>query len=136
MKKIMIWMTTVAAITLFSSCSDVFGLDNNTMVEVRINGEGVSDHALKQELEQTVKLTLNDIASGRDFAAEWQSLDESVATIDENGIVTPIAVGEVKITGQIKNTPIVNGDYVMVTVVYPSLHIHMVDDNLEQSLAE
>ncbi len=136
MKKMMMVMALVAAMTLFSACSDVFGLDNDTLVEVRINGEGVSNHAVKMELGKTLKLTLNEIASDREFEAVWESLDERIATVDENGIVTPLAIGEVKITGKIKNAAETIGDYVMVTVVYSSLKIHVIDDNLEQSVAE
>jgi len=136
MKKMIMLMAIVAAITLFSACSDVFGLDNDTLVEVRINGEGVSNHAVKIELGKPLKLTLNEIASDREFEAVWESLDERIATIDANGIVTPVTTGEVKITGYIKNATTPIGDYIMATVVHPSLDINIIDDNLEQSLAE
>lgn len=76
----------------------------------------------------TPKITPANISVGID----WTSSDNNVATVDGNGLVTPLSIGETTITATIKGTAVSSSCIVKVTTVEGSLtfteaYIGMVD---------
>ena len=116
-------------VALFSACSTQ---DNAIWWGDVPNIQGARNHAAVLELGKTLQLTATT-ADGK--AVEWASSDEGVATVDQTGLVTPVALGEATITVYPKETDgVANANYVVVTVVDAS--IGFVDDQIDQSEAE
>lgn len=115
--------------TLLSSCENK---DNAIWWSDVPYIDGTQNHAAVLELGQTLQLSATT-ADGK--AVVWESSDESVATVDQNGLVTAIALGEATITVYPKEYEgVANGNYIVVTVVNNS--IGFVDDEIDQSEAE
>ena len=115
-------------VTMISSCSEN---DNSIWWSDIPYIYGAENHAATIELEQTLQLS----ASPTDKGLDWKSSNESVATVDENGLVTAVGLGEATITVYPKDIETAaNGNYVIVTVVDKS--IGFVDDQIDQSEAE
>ena len=134
MKKNMI-SKLVAALVLLTAATLLSGCDNKDN-EIWWSDvpyiDGAQNHAATIELGQTLQLSATT-ADGK--AVVWESSDESVATVDQNGLVTAIALGEATITVYPKEYEgVVNGNYIVVTVVNNS--IGFVDDEIDQSEAE
>ncbi len=98
---------------LWSSCVDIgtsgwdttFGygrLDIGRLVnKVSVTGVTISEQSLELNLDahQTSKLTATvQPADATNKDVLWMSLDESVATVDQSGVVTPVSVGECDVT--------------------------------------
>ena len=134
MKKNMI-SKLVAALVLLTAATLLSGCDNKDN-EIWWSDvpyiDGTQNHAAVLELGQTLQLSATT-ADGK--AVVWESSDESVATVDQNGLVTAIALGEATITVYPKEYEgAANGNYIVVTVVNNS--IGFVDDGIDQSEAE
>lgn len=132
--KLMVMLSLVASTTVLSSCEVYGSLDNGTFLgDMVITGPGIDNHELTIEMESTVQLYCHEKFSGMNEVV-WKSFDENVATVDQNGVITPIAPGRVRITAYTDTDPVRNGDYVFVTVVGKSLMV--VSDAIDQSLAD
>ena len=134
MKKNMI-SKLVAALVLLTAATLLSGCDNKDN-EIWWSDVpyvyGAQNHAATIELGQTLQLSAT---TDDGQAVVWESSDESVATVDQNGLVTAIALGEATITVYPKEYEgIANGNYIVVTVVNNS--IGFVDDEIDQSEAE
>ena len=94
--------------------------------------DGAKNHAAILELGKTLQLSATT-TDGQ--AVKWESSDESVATVDQTGLVTPVALGETTITAFPKVFEyFCNGNYVVVTVI--DTKVGFVDDAIDQSEAE
>ena len=116
-------------VTMFSACSTqenaIWWSDVPTI-------QGAQNHAAVLELGKTLQLSATT-ADGK--AVEWASSDERVATVDQTGLVTSVALGETVVSAYPKEIETAaNGNYVIVTVVDAS--IGFVDDQIDQSEAE
>ena len=121
-------LTSVLFAAMLCGCSDQ---DNAIWWSDIVYIYGAEDHAATLELGQTLQLS----ASPSDNGLVWTSNNESVATVDENGLVTAVGLGEAVITVYPKEFEgAANGNYVVVTVVNKS--IEFVDDQIDQSEAE
>lgn len=127
--KLVAALVLLTAATLLSGCDNK---DNEIWWSDVPNIYGAQNHAAMLELGQTLQLSATT-ADGK--AVVWESSDESVATVDQNGLVTAIALGEATITVYPKEYEgAANGNYIVVTVVNNS--IGFVDDEIDQSEAE
>lgn len=134
MKKNMI-SKLVAALVLLTAATLLSGCDNKDN-EIWWSDvpyiDGTQNHAAVLELGQTLQLSATT-ADGK--AVKWESSNPEVATVDQNGLVTAIALGEATITVYPKEYEgVANGNYIVVTVVNNS--IGFVDDGIDQSEAE
>lgn len=66
--------------------------------KVRVKSAELSDKKLVLRVENGYALSLN----GSLAEAEWNSSNEAVATVNENGFISPLAVGSAKITAKIQ----------------------------------
>ncbi len=88
--------------------------DNNVVAEREIivkDAIDITDLAIKFEEENmvighTFKVTATTTPTGGNQQLEWTSSDDTIATVDANGKVTPLAVGTVTITCKVKNKAI------------------------------
>ena len=130
MSKICRTLVVISMIALFGACANPDNYLWWSDVE-SISGAGVQDHKGVMELGQSLQLT----AMSKDKSVEWTSSNESVATVDQNGVVTALSLGETTIRVYPKDVETAaNGNYVVITVKNKS--IPFVDDALDQALAE
>ena len=61
------------------------------------NADGTTSEIPAEEVKVGSTLELNIETTEIDDTFEWRSSDESVATVDENGVVTALKAGSVKI---------------------------------------
>lgn len=114
------------------------GCDNEDVwaypVLVRGDGVNINTHELTIEKGKTLQLTAQRdlVTHGQGMA--WKSSDPEIATVDQNGLLTAIKAGEVKITAYTTGGKVSDEGYLFVTVVNPSVGV--VDDQLDQSDAE
>lgn len=75
-------------------------VDNTAPVPVvDVTGVDVTPETAEILIPNTIALTANIMPSNAtDQSGIWESSDETIATVDANGVVTPVAVGEVTIT--------------------------------------
>lgn len=59
----------------------------------------------KLNVGETSQLTIVATPEGADTSVTWSSADESIATVDENGLVTAVSAGKVRITATSKVKP-------------------------------
>lgn len=59
----------------------------------------------KLNVGETSQLTIVATPEGADTSVTWTSADESIATVDENGLVTAVSAGKVRITATSKVKP-------------------------------
>ena len=101
MKKFAVKLTAVFFVLMFAFSSvfaaTVYAVDENSSE----NGEAVVNHALvlkSDHLSVTERKTIQMTASVTNVDTQpqifWSSSDESVATVDENGVVKGVSVGE------------------------------------------
>ena len=75
-------------------------------VKVPLNGINLSETDVTLNRPETVDLdvTLDPVdATVEDNTVEWTSTDEKVATVDENGVVTPVAPGTTYIKAKVED---------------------------------
>ena len=124
-------VAVVMAPLALSSCDNE---DNWAVEQVVIKGEGISNKMGTIEVGQTLQLKAvrNFFVNGQGLA--WKSSDESVATVDQNGLVRAVGVGEVIITAY--TTGASESDSGEITLYVVNLGFGFVDDQLDQSEAE
>lgn len=129
--KIIMAVAVVMAPLALSSCDNE---DNWAVEQVVIKGEGISNKMGTIEVGQTLQLKAvrNFFVNGQGLA--WKSSDESVATVDQNGLVRAVGVGEVIITAY--TTGASESDSGEITLYVVNLGFGFVDDQLDQSEAE
>mgnify|MGYP002627220482 CR=1 FL=1 len=127
--KLVAAVVLMAAAALVSGCSNA---DNGLLWSDVPTIQGAQNHAAVLELGSTLQLSATT-TDGK--AVVWESSDERVATVDQTGLVTPVALGEAVITAYPKEYETIgNGNYVVVTVV--DTKVGFVDDQIDQSEAE
>ena len=129
--KILMAVALVVAPLAMSSCDNE---DNWAEEQVVIKGEGISNKMGTIEIGQTLQLkAVRDFfVNGQGLA--WKSSDESVATVDQNGLVKAVAVGEVVITAYTTGAKLSDSGEVTLYVVNQG--IGLIDDQIDQSEAE
>ena len=80
-----------------------------TGLEIHFEGPGALD--IGEQLQLTPVVQVNDV----NFTYEWSSSDETIATVDETGLVTAKSPGEVEITVGIKDE---SSHFTVTLVVY------------------
>ena len=129
--KILMAVAIVLAPLALSSCDNE---DNWLSEAVTISGPGVVHHEVTLEAGQTLQLkaTKGILISGTGFS--WTSSDPAVATVDQNGLVTAIAAGQVTITAATTGSSVISFGSITLNVLGSS--IGLVDDQIDQSEAE
>jgi hypothetical protein len=129
--KILLALGLVVAPFAMSSCDNE---DNWAVEQVVIKGEGIKNKMGTIEIGQTLQLK-----AVRDFFVKgqglaWKSSDESIATVDQNGLVKAVGVGEVVITAYTTGAKLSDSGEVTLYVVNQG--IGLIDDQIDQSEAE
>ena len=129
--KILMAVAIVVAPLALSSCDNE---DNWFGGGVIISGPGGVHHEVTLEAGQTLQLsaTKGALIAGKGFA--WTSSDPAIATVDQNGLVTAIAAGEVTITCSTTGSDVITNGSITIYVLGSS--IALVDDLIDQSEAE
>ena len=129
--KILMAVALVVAPLAMSSCDNE---DNWAEEQVVIKGEGISNKMGTIEIGQTLQLkAVRDFfVNGQGLA--WKSSDESIATVDQNGLVKAVGVGEVVITAYTTGAKLSDSGEVTLYVVNQG--IGLIDDQIDQSEAE
>lgn len=129
--KILMAVALVVAPLAMSSCDNE---DNWAVEQVVIKGEGISNKMGTIEIGQTLQLkAVRDFfVNGQGLA--WKSSDESVATVDQNGLVKAVGVGEVVITAYTTGAKLSDSGEVTLYVVNQGFGL--IDDQIDQSEAE
>lgn len=121
----------VVSLMALNSCSNE---DNYFTEAVSISGPGVNHHAATIELNETLQLRANNgiMVKGEGFV--WESSNPEVATVDQNGLVKAVGLGEtvIKVTTT-GNDVIYNGE-IVVYVLANSIGI--INEEIDQSEAE
>ena len=71
--------------------------------------------------DESSRLSYTTTPAGVSVELEWASSDESVATVSDKGVVTPVGTGEANITATVKNTEIKGACAVKVSRLEESL---------------
>ena len=129
--KILLALGLVVAPFAMSSCDNE---DNWAVEQVVIKGEGIKNKMGTIEIGQTLQLkAVRDFfVNGQGLA--WKSSDESIATVDQNGLVRAIAAGEAIITCSTTGSDVITNGSITIYVLGSS--IALVDDQIDQSEAE
>ena len=129
--KILMAVALVVAPLAMSSCDNE---DNWAEEQVVIKGEGIKNKMGTIEIGQTLQLkAVRDFfVNGQGLA--WKSSDESIATVDQNGLVKAVGVGEVVITAYTTGAKLSDSGEVTLYVVNQG--IGLIDDQIDQSEAE
>ena len=131
--KIIVVIAILATTTLLGSCKEMVAmLDNVSNVDLIVEGKGVWNHSAKVEMGSTLQLSCRGLVY-EDSKISWKSEDESIATVDENGLVTPVATGQVKIMASTQSEYVYQSGYVLVTVIGTSVTL---GDPIDQALAD
>jgi uncharacterized protein YjdB len=129
--KILMAVALVVAPLAMSSCDNE---DNWAGEPILITGEGVHARMLTIEKGNTLQLVAQRdfITHGNGMA--WKSSDPEIATVDQNGVLTAIKVGEVTITAYTTGGKV--SDEGHLTVIVVNTGIGLIDDQIDQSEAE
>lgn len=103
-----------------------------TVSAIPVTNIAMSEASISMQVEGTHQLNATvtpSNATNQDYV--WASLDESVATVDENGLVTAIAVGGTTITATAQDGSGVYGSCTVTVTAKPVAS--NVDDKLENS---
>lgn len=106
-KQTLVALLAVAALALpaLAACSDD---DSGFDTQVTISG----DHSVSEGATLTLQA---ETINGTDAGYTWASDDETVATVDENGVVTGVAAGEAEITATGVDSGVTGRHAVVVT---------------------
>ena len=129
--KIFVALAVVTASLTLGSCSNE---DNFWSTAVSISGTGVANHQATIVKGSTLQLTahLGLLAGGTGY--EWTSTNPEVATVDQNGLVKAVEVGETTIIAETTGCEVTYLGEITIYVVNQSLGL--VDDQIDQSEAE
>lgn len=130
--KIIVAIAIVASTTLLGSCKELAILDNVSNVDMIMVGDGVRNHSAKVELGSTLQLSCRGLVY-EDSKITWKSDNENIATVDENGLVTPVATGMVTIMASTQSEYVYQSGYVVVTVLGTSI---ILGAPIDQSLVD
>lgn len=103
-----------------------------TISAIPVSNIAMSEASISMQVEGTYQLdaTVSPTnATNQDYV--WASLDESIATVDENGLVTAIAVGGTTITATAQDGSGVYGSCTVTVTAKPA--VSNVDDKLVNS---
>lgn len=130
-KKALLTLGVFATAFVLGSCSNE---DNYWTEPVTISGNGVSQHMATIELGTSLQLNAYNglLVAGEGF--EWESSNPEVATIDQNGLVKAVSVGETIITVTTTGSNHTHSGQITVYVV--NIGVGIVDDQIDQSEAE
>lgn len=120
-----------AAAFVLGSCSNE---DNYWAEPVTISGEGVAQHMVTIEIGTQLQLNAYNGLLVAGDGIEWESSNPEVATIDENGLVKAVGVGETIITATTTGSNHTHDGQITVYVV--NIGVGIVDDQKDQSEAE
>ncbi|MCM1987967.1 Ig-like domain-containing protein [Methanococcoides seepicolus] len=94
--------------------------ENQELVPEEIRISGLQNSLLENssmQLEANVYSQMGTVISGE--TVTWSSSDESKATVDENGLVTAVSMGDVNIVATLENNPQISACY-SLTIIYGS----------------
>ncbi len=121
-----------AALTLFAGCGDL--TENLNAEQQGVSGVEISPASItvKEGGSYTLTGTIRKWNATAGRLLVWSSADETVATVDENGTVTGIAIGETQVTAGVDGKSAV----CLVTVVSSRVPAESVSIDREQLLVE
>lgn len=94
MKKMWKALAVLTAIALFGSAFTACKSDDDGDDDVSVTGVRLDKTSAELEVGGTLKLTATiEPANATNQNVSWSSSDKNVATVDENGTVTAVAVG-------------------------------------------
>lgn len=133
--------TITATSTADKSKSDSVTVTVTAADEPAVNGVTINDSAESVTVAEgaTVELTVAvDAVGGADAGVTWRSEDETIATVDENGVVTGVAEGSTTVTAtSVFDTSKSDSITVEVTAVgAPVINSVTIDQGDTLSLAE
>ncbi len=123
MKKFFYFMSMVAIVAALAACNqenkpqDDPTPEDNAPTKIAFT-EAFQEFFMMQG--ESIKLTYTvSPSSAKNYTLEWKSDDESVATVDKDGVVEALKTGEVTITLSIKEYPDVKAAKSNITVLEP-----------------
>lgn len=123
--------TIVAMFTIMLFGLGFVASDEDELAELSgITISGIKNHTLTMDIGSTYQVRAT--ADGKTL--QWESKDESVVTVDQNGLLKAVGLGRTTITIYPVEDGVNNGNYIEVTVKDKS--IPFVNDEIDQSEAE
>ncbi len=96
----------VGEVTITATCGDVTATAKVTVKPIPVTGLTLTNTALLMRVGYTSELgTLIEPFDATDKSVVWTTADPSIATVDQNGLVTAIAVGQTVITATSVSNP-------------------------------
>ena len=88
-----------------TSCDEMLdnAVDPGVMPDVEVTSITLSETSLKIQVDESYALTATVEPADADYTLTWSSSDETIATVDENGLIHSVAEGNVIITAQAGN---------------------------------
>ena len=108
MKKIIVLLVLVFVTFMFIGCNET---GSTEPVGVVVTSEG---DVRTVSVNGTLKLTAEVLPAKAKQEVLWESSNESVATVDNNGVVTGVSVGNVKIIARCKEDNALKYDFAIV----------------------
>ena len=106
----------------FYAGGSYYRVQKPTMIEIKDNGEGFECYA-GETLQLGIIYHPDDAVQEK---VNWKSSDESIATVNSDGLVTGVSMGLVTITAEVADNPDMKWDK-MVTIM-PKPHVHSFSD--------
>ena len=106
-----------SALFLFASCSKDGSPEAKTDPQIKVTSVEITTSDSDMSKGSTLTLTYSLMpTNATNKAVRWQTSDQSLATVDGNGVVTAIGVGEVTITLQSDENPAIS-DLITLTII-------------------